>query len=93
MNPETAGGMITLTKKFMTLVLGWFFIVLGFIGLFLPFLQGILFMIIGLALISRESEIARKLLNRLKKKYPKPFEVASEWRHRANDRYHRWIGR
>lgn len=36
------------------------FLVLGVIGLFLPFLQGILFLGIGMALLSQESERARR---------------------------------
>jgi uncharacterized protein len=85
--------MIALTKKIAILALGWIFIVLGFIGLFLPFLQGILFMIIGLALLSRESTIAHNLLIHLKKKHPRPFQIALEWRRRFSDRYHRWVSR
>jgi uncharacterized membrane protein YbaN (DUF454 family) len=85
--------MITLTKKALILALGWTFIFLGFIGLFLPFLQGILFMIIGLAILSKESTMARNLMARLKKKHPRPFQVASEWRRRFSERYHRWVGR
>jgi uncharacterized membrane protein YbaN (DUF454 family) len=85
--------MITLTKKALILTLGWIFIFLGIIGLFLPFLQGILFMIIGLALLSKESTIARNLMDRLEKKHPRPFQVALEWRRRFTDRFHRWAGR
>ncbi len=36
------------------------FLVLGVIGLFLPFLQGILFLLIGLTLLSQENERARQ---------------------------------
>lgn len=36
-------------------ILGIFFIILGVLGLFLPFLEGILFVIIGLALFHDES--------------------------------------
>jgi len=35
------------------------FLILGVIGLFLPFLQGILFLVIGLTLLSQESDRAR----------------------------------
>jgi uncharacterized membrane protein YbaN (DUF454 family) len=42
------------------------FILLGIAGLFLPFLQGILFLVIGLSLLSTESERARRLLEKLK---------------------------
>ncbi len=39
---------------------GVLFLILGVIGLFLPFLQGILFLVIGLTLLSSESEKARQ---------------------------------
>jgi len=49
---------------------GIFMLVLGFVGLFLPFLQGVLFMLIGLALLSTESERVRRLLDRVRARYP-----------------------
>lgn len=39
-------------KKIILLALGVIFIILGIIGLFLPFLQGILFLAIGAILLS-----------------------------------------
>jgi len=50
--------------------LGWIFIGLGIIGLFLPLLQGVLFILVGLYLLSRESIRARRLLARLRERYP-----------------------
>jgi len=41
-------------------------LVLGVLGLFLPFLQGILFLVIGLTLLSRDSERARHWLEWLR---------------------------
>ena len=57
-------------KRILILGLGWFFIILGFIGLFFPILQGILFLLIGLYLLSLESKIVRKLIDKLKERYP-----------------------
>ena len=85
--------MVGLSKKVLLLVLGWSFIFLGIIGLFLPFLQGILFTFIGLMILSRQSRVARNILNRLKMKYPGPFRTVTELGHRLNDRLHRWIYR
>ena len=52
----------------LKLVFGWIFLVLGIAGLVLPFLQGILFIAIGLWLLSHELEWAHRkrewLLNR-----------------------------
>lgn len=62
--------MRTHLKRILILGLGWFFIALGIAGLFLPILQGILFLLIGLALLSGESRWARRLLIRLRRRYP-----------------------
>jgi uncharacterized membrane protein YbaN (DUF454 family) len=43
-------------------------LVLGVIGLFLPFLQGILFLIMGLTLLSAESERAKAWLEWLQRR-------------------------
>ena len=52
----------------LKLVFGWIFLSLGIAGLVLPFLQGILFIAIGLWLLSHELEWAHRkrewLLNR-----------------------------
>jgi uncharacterized membrane protein YbaN (DUF454 family) len=42
-------------------VAGIFLILLGIVGLFLPVLQGVLFILAGLALLSSHSERARRL--------------------------------
>jgi hypothetical protein len=40
-------------------VLGWMFIVLGLLGLVLPLLQGVLFLVIGIALVGRRNIVIR----------------------------------
>lgn len=40
-------------------VLGWFFIVLGLLGIVLPVLQGVLFLMIGIALVGRRNVVIR----------------------------------
>ena len=41
-------------------VLGWFFILLGLIGLVLPVLQGVLFLVIGVALVGGRNPLIRR---------------------------------
>jgi hypothetical protein len=41
-------------------VLGWIFILLGLLGLVLPLLQGVLFLVIGLALVGRRNWLLRR---------------------------------
>lgn len=51
--------------------LGYGFLVLGVAGLFLPILQGVLFILIGLAILSRHARWAENLVARLKRRYPR----------------------
>jgi uncharacterized membrane protein YbaN (DUF454 family) len=53
-----------LVWRILRLTAGWSLIVVGVIGLFLPILQGILFIASGLAVLSTESRWARALLQR-----------------------------
>ena len=58
-------------KKALALVAGWTFIVLGVIGLFLPFMQGILFLMIGLTILSSEYVWAHHLLTKVRARFPR----------------------
>ncbi|PKM88735.1 MAG: hypothetical protein CVU87_06860 [Firmicutes bacterium HGW-Firmicutes-12] len=60
-------------KDVITIGSGWFFIFLGVAGLFLPFLQGILFLLIGLFILSKKARWARSILMKLKKRYPRIY--------------------
>lgn len=57
-------------KRLAVIGLGWGFIVLGIAGLFLPVLQGILFLCVGLIILSFEYEWARRLLQKAKNTFP-----------------------
>ena len=73
--------MARLAKRIAILALGWVFILFGIVGLFLPILQGVLFLLIGLALLSSESKTARRLLERLRARYPglsEKFDLAEQ---------------
>ncbi|RPJ08107.1 MAG: hypothetical protein EHM36_05905, partial [Deltaproteobacteria bacterium] len=52
-------------KEIAILIVGWGFITLGVLGLFLPFLQGILFILIGLAILSSRSKTIQRFLKYL----------------------------
>lgn len=51
-------------------------IALGIAGLVLPVLQGVLFLIAGLLLLSREYEWAQRLLAALSRRFPKVRHAA-----------------
>ncbi|MDJ0947406.1 MAG: hypothetical protein QNJ94_00645 [Alphaproteobacteria bacterium] len=63
--------------------LGWIFVLLGIAGLFLPFLQGILFLVIGIFLVTRNSARARLLLFRVRERYPEAAAHYDSWSERA----------
>ncbi len=83
-------------KRAAILVVGWAFILLGIAGLFLPVLQGILCLLIGLFILSAEYPWAHRVLHRLKARFPRiaaQFEIAKEkserWVMRILRREHR----
>jgi len=76
-------------KKIGMLIIGWLFIVLGVFGLFLPFLQGILFILIGLAILSSRSEIIKRLLRHLEERYPHHHQRIENWREKIRNWFRR----
>jgi len=58
-------------KRALVFATGAVFVPLGVLGLALPFLQGILFLIIGLILLSIASSRARKWIESHTRRYPK----------------------
>jgi len=62
--------MTTALKRLLILLIGWGFILLGIVGLFLPILQGILFILVGLIILSSEYVWAHHLLGKLKRRFP-----------------------
>lgn len=58
-------------KRLLLEITGWSFIVLGIAGLFLPVLQGILFLLIGLSILSANHHWARLWMIRLRERFPR----------------------
>lgn len=86
-------------KSTLITVAAWILIVFGAISLFLPFLQGVVCIVIGLYLLSRGSPKAREKLRvwyaafkirfprialRLEKVEKKWQDVVYRWRHRSH---------
>lgn len=61
-------------KRILKISLGILLILLGLIGLFLPILQGILFLLLGTLILSSESKRVRRLTALLRLRYPKQYE-------------------
>jgi uncharacterized membrane protein YbaN (DUF454 family) len=72
-------------KKVGILIVGWFFIGLGILGLFLPILQGILFIMIGLAILSSRSELVGRFLKHLEERYPQHHKRVEVWKGKIRD--------
>lgn len=76
-------------KRLGVLALGWAFLLAGIAGLFLPILQGVLFILIGLLILSTEYVWAHHLLEKIKRRFPK---VAKQF-DAATAKAHKWIHR
>lgn len=81
--------MNVFAKRVLILIVGWGFILLGIVGLFLPILQGVLFLVIGLIVLSSEYVWAHHLLARLRKHFPKISHIADEAKAKAGN----WLRR
>jgi len=69
--------------------LGVIFLVLGILGLFLPVLQGILFLLIAALLFSVDFPIIHRWLHHLTKRLPQfklPVRKARQWLRRWNEK-------
>jgi len=76
-------------KKIGILIIGWIFIGLGIFGLFLPLLQGILFIMIGLAILSSRSEMVKRFLKHLEERFPKHYQRIEVWKEKIRN----WLKR
>jgi uncharacterized membrane protein YbaN (DUF454 family) len=76
-------------KKIGLLITGWLFIVFGILGLFLPILQGILFILIGLAILSSRSDTIKRFLKHLEERYPQHHERIEIWKEKIRSRFKR----
>jgi len=85
--------MRTAAKRIGVLLLGWGFVLLGIAGLFLPVLQGILFLLIGLVILSSEYVWAHRLLQKLRQRFPSIAGKADEAHERAAAWLRRMFGR
>ena len=81
--------MRTKLKRILVLIVGWIFILVGIAGLFLPVIQGILCIVIGLIILSTEYVWAHKLLQKLKNKFPKIAHASEE----AAEKAEKWFRR
>ena len=60
-----------LVKPILLQALGYLFLVLGVLGMFLPVLQGFLFLFVGLIILARHAPWAERLLDNIRSRHPK----------------------
>ena len=70
--------MIKHIKRSAIFVIGVVLLVLGILGLALPFLQGILFILVGLLLLSTYSPTMREWIEKHTRRFPKVHDVVTK---------------
>jgi len=65
-------------KRVAVIVSGWFLLLLGLAGLFLPFLPGVVLLIFGLSVLSAEYVWAHRWLGALRRRFPVLSRKAQE---------------
>jgi len=78
-------------KTIALLITGYTFLVLGVLGLFLPFLQGVLFIIIGLIILAKHAPWAHNLLQRFRDHHPKAGELIDRAETTMANWWHRFV--
>jgi uncharacterized membrane protein YbaN (DUF454 family) len=84
-------------KVILWQALGYTFLSLGVLGMFLPILQGFLFLFVGLIILARHAPWAERLLHYLRQQSPrldrgiaKAEAKTHEWRERVEAWWHDW---
>ncbi|HET6371031.1 MAG TPA: PGPGW domain-containing protein [Nitrospiria bacterium] len=73
-------------RQLLVAVAGWVFLLIGVVGLFVPILQGVLFILVGLSILSKSSRRVRRLLDSLRKRFPTAFHRAEGFTQEMLDR-------
>jgi hypothetical protein len=70
--------------------LGWLLILVGIAGLVLPGIQGVLTLLVGVAVLSLVSELAYELLRKTLRRWPKAWEKVESFREKAHQKLQRF---
>jgi hypothetical protein len=79
---------LSLGTRVLAFAIGWTLLLVGVAGLALPGIQGILTILIGVAVLSLASETAYRLLKRLLHRWPPLWNRIERWRERVHDWLH-----
>ena len=80
---------LSLGTRVLTFAVGWSLLLVGVAGLALPGIQGVLTILIGVAVLSLASETAYRLLKRLLHRWPPVWNRIERMRERIHDWLHR----
>jgi sulfite exporter TauE/SafE len=80
---------LSLGTRVLTFAIGWALLLVGVAGLALPGIQGILTILVGIAVLSLASETAYRLLRRLLHRWPQVWNRIERLRERIHRRLHR----
>ena len=80
---------LSLGTRILTFAAGWTLLLVGIAGLALPGIQGILTILIGIAILSVASETAYRLLRSLLHRWPVVWERIERFREKVHDWLHR----
>ncbi len=68
--------------RYLRITLGTVLLILGFAGLALPFLQGLLFLVLGTMLLAKDLPLFRRIAQRLRVRFPRIADTADRARGR-----------
>jgi sulfite exporter TauE/SafE len=80
---------LSLGMRVLTFAVGWGLLLVGVAGLALPGIQGVLTILLGVAVLSLASETAYRLLKRLLHRWPSVWNRIEHWRETVHDWLHR----
>ena len=72
-------------RKTLRFVAGWSLIVVGIVGLFLPLLQGVVFIILGVIVLAPESPRIQRLRDKMETRAPHLFNKTLLFRQRNHE--------
>jgi len=79
---------LSLGTRVLAFAIGWSLLLVGVAGLALPGIQGILTILVGVAVLSLASETAYRLLKRLLHRWPPVWNRIERLRERVHDWLH-----
>lgn len=83
--PPSPDGKSSRVWRIAKIVLGAILVPLGIVGLFVPVLQGVILLLVAVALLASEIPAVARLRDALRKRYPGPFERADRFKDRLRD--------